>query len=186
MPAPIAPLIGFLLGVGLAWTSADPSARSAPTSPSGRSLLVVTLFSFLVFAPVSAYFLAFAPDWSYAYLIDGGRRSNGVDLAVVLLDVGSVPAGFALAVRRLHERGLTPLLRLSALPLAGVVVFLIVGLPRLSVSATYAQYHGDFGVHPVAGSPLGYALLWMNAVLTAGAIFTGWFLRQLSRKQRTR
>jgi hypothetical protein len=34
-------------------------------------------------------------------------------------------------------------------------------LRRLPVQATYAQYHGDFGVQAISGSDLGYALLWL-------------------------
>jgi hypothetical protein len=180
VPAPIAPLIGFLLGIALAWTTAGDPTGSGTSAPPGRTLIVVTLYSFLVFAPVSGYFLAFAPDWSYAYAVDSGRLSSAVDLVVVLLNVASVPLGFTLAFRRLRERIPGPLLRLAALPLLATVVFLVVALPRLSVHATYAQFHGDFGVRSVAGSPLGYALLWMNAILAIGAIFTARALRRLS------
>jgi hypothetical protein len=180
VPAPIAPLVGFLLGMALAWTAAGDPSRASTTAPPGRALVIVTLYSFLVFAPASGYFLAFAPDWSYAYAVDSSRLSSAVDLAVVLLNVGSVPAGFTLAFRRIRERGPGQLLRLASPPLLAAVVFLVVALPRLSVHATYAQFHGDFGVRSVAGSPLGYALLWMDAILALGAVFTGRALRQLS------
>jgi hypothetical protein len=186
VPAAISPLIGFVLGIAFAWASADELARASGSEPVGRPLVVASLFSLLVFAPASAYFLAFAPDWSYAYVVDSDRLPGAVDLAVILLDVASVPFGFALASRRTRDKELGPLLRLAAVPCLGAVTFVIVTLPQLSVHATYAQYHGDFGTRPVAGSPLGYALLWMNTVLLAAAVYTARALRRLKRPTRRR
>ena len=91
--APIAPLVGSILGLFFAWVTRAPNARSSVGIPS-RSLLVVILFSLLVFAPVCSYFLAFAPDWSYAYLVDSEHLPSTVDLGLVLLNVTAVPAGF--------------------------------------------------------------------------------------------
>jgi hypothetical protein len=48
------------------------------------------------------------------------------------------------------------------------------------VRASYAQYHGDFGTEPVAGSPLGVSLLWVLAVVTLASAYTGRVLRRLS------
>ena len=160
------------MGIAFARAAADELVRSSGAELAGRPLVVTSLFSLLVFAPASAYFLAFAPDWSYAYVIDSDRLPGAVDLAVVLLDVASVPLGFAAAARRMRDKRLGPLLRLAAIPGLAALAFVIVTLPQLSVHATYAQYHGDFGTRPVAGSLLGYALLWMNAVLLAAAVYT--------------
>jgi hypothetical protein len=179
VPAPVSPLVGFLLGVAFAWAAAAERGRAHPAELAARSVTVVALFSLLLFAPVSAYFLAFAPDWSYAYLIDTHRLPGATDLIVVLLDVASVPLGFVLGARRMRERRPGAVVRLAALPCLAAVAVLIVALPRLSVHATYAQYHGDFGVRSVAGSPLGYALLWMDSVLTGGVLWTAHALRRL-------
>lgn len=179
MPAPVAPLVGFSLGVAFAWAAADELGRAGGYSIS-RSLVVVTLFSLLVFAPVSAYFLAFAPDWAYAYLVDSQRLPSAVDLGLVLVDAASVPAGFALAARLAGTHKLGQLVQLAAVPALLVAVFLLALLPRLTVHASYAQYHGDFGVRSVAGSPLGYALLWMSAVLLAAVLWTARALRRIS------
>ena len=147
---------------------------------TGRPLLIVSLFSLLVFAPVCAYFAAFAPDWSYAYLIDSHRLPGAVDLAVILVDVASVPIGFGLAVRRGRERRPGTYGRVAALPLLLCATFIVAAFPQLGVHATYAQYHGDFGMRSVAGSPLGYALLWMDGILVLGASYTARMLRRLA------
>lgn len=179
MPAPTAPLIGFALGVAFAWAASDELARSAGSAATTRSFVLVTLFSLLCFAPISAYFLAFAPDWSYAYFVDSQRLPSAVDIGLALLNVASVPVGFAVAARSASAKRLGPLLRLGGVPALGAVIFLLGSLPRLSVQATYAQYHGDFGTRSVAGSPLGYALLWMAAVLGAAIAWTVHSLRLL-------
>jgi hypothetical protein len=181
VPAPIAPLIGFILGVIFAWGAADELGRNAGRVEGSRSFVIVTAFSLLVFAPVSAYFLAFAPDWSYAYLVDSQRLPSAVDLGLVLIDVVSVPTGFALAARSASFQELTRLVRLSALPALLVTSFVLATGQRLSVAATHAQYHGDFGTRSLAGSPTGYALLWMSAVLVGGVMWTLHSLRKLGR-----
>jgi hypothetical protein len=181
MPAPTAPLIGFVLGVGFAWAAADELARRGGSSVS-RSLIVVTLFSLLVFAPVSAFFLAFAPDWAYAYIIDSQRLPSATDLGLVLFDAASVPLGFALSARWAGARQLGPLLRLAALPTLLVAVFMLLLAPRLAIHATYSQYQGDFGTRSLAGSPLGYALLWMSTVLLGAALWTARCLRRIGQR----
>ena len=180
MPAPTAPLFGFVLGIAFAWAASDELQRVAGTAGASRSLILVTLFSLLCFAPVAVYFLAFVPDWSYAYLVDPERLPNAVDLALALLDAASVPAGFVVATRSAGGKRLGSLLRLAAAPGLLALAFLVVCLPRLSVHATFAQYHGDFGTRSVAGSPLGYALLWMAAVLGASVAWTIYCLRAIS------
>ena len=94
MPAPIAPLIGFALGVAFAWWAREELARSQASAGVGsRSLVIVTLFATVVFAPIGAYFLAFEADWSYAIFVDTGRIPSALQLALVLLDAASVPVG---------------------------------------------------------------------------------------------
>ena len=51
-------------------------------------------------------------------------------------------------------------------------------VPFMLLFALYVQFHGDFGTRPVAGSPLGYALLGMTLILLAGAAITVIWLRR--------
>ncbi|WP_437758289.1 hypothetical protein [Sorangium sp. So ce1389] len=189
MPAFVAPLVGFALGALLAWFSAAaphrPGAlraaepRLAP-DPRVRRLALVTLFAVLVFAPVCAYFLVFAPDWSFAYLVDTRRIPSAIDLVLLLLDAASVPAGFAAAQRFAASAGGRPTAQRSVravavfagAPLAIALVAVVALARRLALDGTYRQVEGDFGVHPVAGGPLGYALLWMYTMLAAGFAVT--------------
>jgi hypothetical protein len=181
MPAPLGPLLGFLIGVAFAWCQrgAPPRERETP----GSELLVSALFSLLVFAPVCGYFLAFWPDWAWAYLVDSTRIPSAVPLALVLLDAASVPVGLA-AARGAAGRGPSALLRVGAMPVMLVAIFVAVLSSRLSVQATHAQFHGDFGTRPVAGGALGLGLLWMWAVLLGASVWTGFGLRRMARRRR--
>lgn len=172
-----------MLGIAFAWAAADELAR-AGEQPATRSLWLTTLFGLLVFAPLSGFFLAFSPDWSYAYLVDSQRLPAVVDLMLVLLDAASVPAGFIAASRWAAARRLGAVVRLALAPTLLVVSFLAVVLPRLGVQATYAQYQGDFGTRPVSGSSLGYALLWMSAVLVGAILWTLRALRMMGQARR--
>jgi hypothetical protein len=180
MPAPLAPLIGFVLGVVFAWWGADELARSQNDSPIfSRSLVVVTLFAAFVFTPISGYFLAFETDWSFAYWVDSRDIPSALQLALVLLNLASVPLGFVVAATPARRRRLGTLLAFAAPPAVVVLACLLRAAARLGVHATFAQFHGDFGVRPIAGSSLGHALLWMDTVLAAGIAFTNRELRHL-------
>jgi hypothetical protein len=143
------------------------------------SLGLVSLFSLLVFTPAAAYFIAFEPDWAYAYLIDSSRHVGALHAAVVLCDVASVPLGFVLSARSGPGPAFSVLMRLAGVPLLSAGLFVAVLFPRLSVQATYAQFHGDFGTRPIAGTPLGYAVIWMLLVLSGAAAWMTQALRRL-------
>jgi hypothetical protein len=183
MPAPLSPILGFILGAAFAWSGREELARSQAAFIGSRSLIIVTLFAALVFAPIGAYFLAFEADWSYAYFIDTRRIPSALQLALVLLDLASVPVGFVVAASRARTRRLGPVLGLAIPPLALGLGAILVTSSRLSIQASYAQFHGDFGTRPVAGSSLGYALLWMDALLVLGIAWTTHLLRQLVRSR---
>lgn len=191
VPAFVAPLIGFALGVVLAWLGAAaprrpppwglsapgappwaPPGRPATAEPRGRPLVLAALFSTLVFTPICAYFLVFAPDWSFAYLVDPRRVPSAVDLLLLTLDGALVPAGCLAGARLAERRSLRATAVLAGAPLAVATLAVLALSPRLAIDATYRQVQGDFGGHPVAGGPLGYALLWMGAMLAAGFAIT--------------
>ena len=87
----------------------------------------------------------------------------------------------------LSIRAIAPTLRngelLMAMSLSGVfTVSLYLPLKNLmavAVQGSYAQFHGDFGTQPLAGSSLGYAILLLGFWLTAGLGFAVWNLRRL-------
>ena len=185
MPAFVAPLLGFILGIAFAWSAADEIA-SDPTSVLGtRSLVIVSLFSVLVFAPATGYFIAFDGDWAFAYVFNTMRLPSAVVLAVVLINAISVPLGFVVAAPHARRRRLTQLLTIASVPTFIVMILLLLCARRLGTAASYAQFHGDFGTRSVAGTPLGYALVWMNGVLAAAVALTIRQLRKLSAAART-
>lgn len=182
MLAPLAPFIGLILGLFFAW-AATPPQTGPSVGMSSQALLLVVLFSLLVFAPISSYFLAFAPDWSYAYLLDSEQLPSTVDLALVIVDTACVPAGFFIGSHHVRARPVNRLARLAAVPAVVCLLFIAVSIRRLGVDASYAQYHGDFGTRPLAGSPLGYAVLWMLAVLGGATAWTAHHLKHMATRQ---
>src|SRR6478672_4388764 len=115
MPVVAAPLFGFALGAIFAWASAEEIGRVGG-SVTSRSLVVVSLFGFLVFAPACGYFQAFFPDWSYAYFLDAEQRPVALDFALVILDGSSAPIGFALMSRSAAARRSGAVARAAAIP----------------------------------------------------------------------
>ena len=186
MPAFVAPLIGFLLGVAFAWAASDEIA-SDPTSVLGsRALVVSVLFGVLVFAPASGYFVAFDGDWAFAYLVNTQQMPSAVVLALVLVDASSVPAGFVFAAPHARRRRLGAVLALAAVPGGLAALCTLIFSRRLGVAATYSQFHGDFGTRSVTGTALGYALVWMNGILALAVSLTVRELRRMSAAIRRR
>lgn len=178
MPVLVALPFGLCLGVSFAWLSRR-ELRRVTTELGSQGLVIAALFGLFVLAPISAYFLAFEPDWCLAYLLDTSQATPALTPGLLLVALATVPGGF-LVGRWLLERGdeATLLRVLSAL----VVVTLgavMLGLRRFSVQGSYAQFHGDFGTQPLAGSSLGYAILVLGFWLTAGLVFAVWNLRRL-------
>jgi hypothetical protein len=170
VPAPIAPLLGFALGVVLAWLCRpDPDPEA---SLWDRPTIAVALYAAVVYAPAAAYFLLFAGDWSFAYLVDSRDVPSAVTLLLVLFDAALLVFGFTLGRRALRRRSLAALGWLALAPAAVAGTFVLALHRRLGVDATFDQVQSDFGLRPLPGSPLGYAILWMDALVVAGAAFT--------------
>jgi len=184
VPAPIGPLLGFTLGILFAWAAAEELARSPEPRVLNRSQLLVFAFCLLVYAPLGGFFVGFAPAWAYVYLVAPSQTSSFLDAAVVLLNAISVPLGFFSTARLASRRDLLALARVAAVPALLTVGVLGASLRRLALVGSYAQFHGDFGTQALGGSPLGYALLWMGAVLVGATLWTLYCLRRMSSDRR--
>ena len=185
MLALVAPFLGFLLGLAFAWAAAEERATDPSWVLGSRCLSVCTLFSVLVFAPATGYFMAFHGDWSFAYLVNTERLPSAVVLALILIDAVSVPLGFVLGAPLARQRRYKRLLTIAAVPSLLTLLLVLFFGRRLGISATYAQYHGDFGLTSVAGTPLGYAIVWMNGVLATATALTVRKLRAIATAART-
>lgn len=184
MPVLLAPLVGLLFGVLFAWSAREDLARSERGPLASPALLLPIAFGFLVHAPVAGYFLAFAPDWSVAYLVDSQRLPPIVDFAAVLATAASPFCGYLLAARAASRRAAAPLLKGSLLMIVLIVAATAALLPRLGTDASYVQYRGAFGTRRVAGGGLGMSLFWMNTVLLCSVGWVAKSLRQLGQRSR--
>jgi hypothetical protein len=184
VPAPIGPFLGFALGILFAWAAAEELARSPEPRVVSRAQLLVLTFSLIVFAPLAGFFIAFAPAWSYVYLTAASQAPTFLDIGIVLLDAISIPLGFFCAARRAGKRDVVGLARMAAAPALLGVASIALSLRRLAVVGSYGQFHGDFGTQALAGSPLGYAVLWMGAVLLGATLWTIYCLRRMGNDRR--
>ena len=166
-----APFLGFSLGVLFAWIARHEIARAAPAALASRSLSIVALYAVLIFGPACAYFLVLEPDWAGAYLFDAGRRARLVSVAGTLLALVSVPFGFVIAAPAARTQRSVSVVRLGAIAGLATVALTLALFPRLSVRGTYAEFHGDFGIEPVAHSALGWGLFWVGLVVAGSTAY---------------
>lgn len=159
MPLPFAFPVGLILGMTLAWLARAELARSEVPLVLARPFRVAVGLGAIVFAPVVGYFAALHGDWAYLYLVHSARVPSAVDLVLVVLAALQVPLGFAIATPWAIARRGTRVLQVNAAIAAVLVVAAAVLARRLSVSASFAQYHGGFGGMPIGRSPLGRGML---------------------------
>ena len=179
MPIPFAPLVGLALGAVLAWVAASELSRDDGPIVASRAFAVVVAFTGLVWLPVVAYFVAFHGDWAYLYLVPWQHVPSAVDLGLVLLAGAAVVGGFCLAIPPVRKRRIGPVVAMTLTPAVLSVGALPVVARRLTVSGTFAQYHGDFGTEAIAASTLGKGVLVMGAVLAVGVAWTAYSLLRM-------
>jgi len=178
VPIAFAPLAGVAFGAALAWVAAPALGRDDGAVMLSTPFAIVAAFAGFLWLPIVGYFVAFHADWSYLYLVSAQRVPSAVDLGLALFSTAAVPAGFFLAARPVRKRRMGIVAALVAGPLALVVAGAAAASSRLSVSGTYAQFHGGFGTEPIGASTLGRGVLLMGALLALGL---GWTARSLSR-----
>lgn len=177
MPLPFALPIGLLLGMTLAWVARAELARSDVSLVLGRPFLVALGLGIAVFAPVVGYFAALHGDWAYLYLLRWSRVPSAVDLLLVVFAALQVPLGFAIAAPLAIAKRGTRILQISAALATVLVLASAIFARRLSVSASFTQYHGGFGVVPLGRSTLGRGILLGWAVLALGYAWSFHVLR---------
>lgn len=180
MPVFVAPLLGFVLGIVFAWSAIGELTAEPGTVWGSRGLQISALFGLLVFAPVAGYFAAFDTDWAFAYLVSARSIPSAIVLSLVILDAVSVPLGFVIGAPHARRRRIGPTLVLAGVPVALVALAVLALSGRLGMAASYDQFHGDFGTRSIAGTALGYALVWMDGVLAVALALTVRELRKLS------
>jgi hypothetical protein len=180
VPIPFAPLLGFVLGVVFAWVPREELARDAGPLIASRPVAVASVFALAIYAPMVGYFVAFHADWSYLYLVPRGQLPSAIDLALVLLSGAMVPVGLLVSAPSARQKRLSAIVWLVSVPGVLATALFAWGARRLAVSASYAQFHGDFGTVPISASVLGRGVLFMAVV---GALGVVWSLRALEARQ---
>jgi len=177
MPLPLAIPVALLLGMSLAWIARGELARSEVPLALARPFLATVGMAILVLAPVLGYFAALHGDWSYLYLVPTSRVPSAVDLLFVLGAALLAPVGFAAAAPLAIAKRGTRLLQIGAVLAAVVLVAAALAARRLGVSASFAQYHGGFGVVPLGKSSLGRGVLVSWLAVAAAYAWTVYALR---------
>jgi hypothetical protein len=177
LPIPFAPFVGFVLGVVLAWVSRDELARAECPLIASRPVAVATTLAFFIYAPIVGYFATFHGDWSYLYLYPHIRIPSAIDLAVVLVTSAEIPLAVLLTAPAARAKRLGAVVWFAAVPAVAAAGLFAWCSRRLSVSATYAQFHGGFGTIPVGSSTLGRGLVFMGIV---GALGVAWSVRSVA------
>jgi hypothetical protein len=135
-----------------------------------------------VYAPLAGISLALAPDWACAYLVDSQRLPAGFETFCIVVAAISVVLGYIWGAEPSARGRWNVVGRRIILVSIAFAVTLAPLFPRLKVHATYAQYHGDFGIRPLSGSELGFALIWQLLAFGLGVTWTIFSLYKMGRQ----
>lgn len=177
MPILFAPFGGVLLGALLAWFARAELAREEGPLALSRPFAITALFAAFVYAPIVGYFAAFHGDWAYLYWIASRAVPSAIDLALVLLATVTLPITFALAARPARGQRLAVVGAIGGVPAVLLAILVLALQHRLSTSASYAQFHGDFGTEAITASALGRGVLWMALVGMIGLAWCVWSIQ---------
>lgn len=177
MPLLLAVPFALACGTTLAWIARAELARSEVPLVIARPFLVALGYGLFVVAPVMGYFAALHGDWAYLYLVRWSRVPSALDLLFVLAIGAAVPVGFAIAAPWAVAKKGAPIVRVTGALVLLLVVAAAASARRLSISATFAQYHGGFGVLPTSKTPLGRGVLLSWIALAAGWAWSAWSVR---------
>jgi hypothetical protein len=155
--------------------------RLPPTIES-QGFVACWAFGAIVLGPAAGYLLAFHPDWAFAYWLAPDRFGTAPHSALVLGSALTPVAGYRTSLMLAASPPRVPIIALAGLPAFAAAALLLGHAGRLGVSGTYAQFHGDFGLEPIAGSALGYSVLCVVLVVLFGAAWTLGHLAGLSRE----
>jgi hypothetical protein len=181
VPLPLAPLVAALLGVAFGLVGRDEVRRTSVAPTSTRGFLIVTLVSIFLLVPALAYFVAFYPDWAYAYYVPGEQIPSAVDLVEIVGIAAIPPVMYAWVANALRRHAVRELVRgVGALVLLLAVAVAVVGA-RLGVADTYDAFREGIEPKPIGGSSLGVSVLWIDGCLIAGAMWAGAQLRRMGR-----
>jgi hypothetical protein len=150
---PLPTLVFFALGVGVA--AALLGGHELRISPRHALLTscfkAYALFMTLVVIPVSVYFYVCHGDWFLLYTLDVRGVPSAIALLMFVAEAVLGALGFLLgaALARAQRTGVGYIVvGICGLTAAGVLPLF---RSRLSVVGTFAQYRGDFGLHPYGG-----------------------------------
>ncbi|MFO0675430.1 MAG: hypothetical protein U0169_02775 [Polyangiaceae bacterium] len=168
MPLPFAILVGFATGASFAGLARKTLVRDEDTGAMERLWSVVLGFTVAAVLPAVAWPVAFHGDWAWVFATPWRDVPPTMDVLAIAIAVGQVPLGFALGVRAVRERREDRLRAFVAVPMLLAVGLGVALRERLSVSATYAQLHGGFGIEPIGASALGRTLVFLAGVFVMG------------------
>lgn len=181
MPLLVAPFVGALLGVLLALAGRDEIRRTTVPPASTRGFLVTCLVSCLLFAPALGYFVAFYPDWAYAYLISGRQIPSAIDLVEVLVSSAVPPFTFAWAASSLRRHAVRELVRGVSVVVVALGTVLVVFGGRWLVLTSSEAFREGYDLQPITGTSLGVSLAWMDGCLALAVGFAATQLRRVGR-----
>ena len=185
VPLPLVPIIAALLGVIFALVGRDEVRRTTSAPSATRAFLVVTIVAYALLMPAAGYFLAFYPDWAWAYLVPGSRVPSAIDLIACLLAVSLAPATFVWTASALRRHAVRELVRgAGALVVLLAIATAMLG-PRLNVAGTYVQYREGYDLQTASGTSLGVSILFIDACLCAGVLWAASRLSSPDRARRT-
>ncbi len=178
MPVLALVLLGICQGLLFCWAASE-DLRQRDGVLRSEGSWVVLLYCTLVQASCAGYLMTFHGDWALSYLLSAASLPGAVTAGLCFAGAAAPFLGWVMGSRYARQRRTAPLLYLAGSALVVTVVGSLLTLRRMLVVGSSVEFHNEFGVRSIAGSALGYSLLWMTVIVGAATLWTLGALKRL-------
>jgi uncharacterized membrane protein len=182
MPILFAPFISAFIGLLYAIFGRDEIRRTTQPAHQTRGFLFSMLSAILLVAPLAGYFLAFYPDWSYAYFLSSAKVPSAFDLLFVLFSCAILPLSYVWSANTLRRYALQIFVQgIASLVFLFVVLFVMLA-QRLSVAGDYHSFTHRFEMPLLSHSSLGLSIFLLDGCFLFGVFWVSMQLRKLAQR----
>ncbi len=171
MTAPIDLLLSIAIAASVVLATRTQLRLSPQPWYATRYFAAVASFEAMVVLPAAGYRYGFHTDWSFLYLFEASRHASAVTVGGLVAVAGAAVGTFWLGDFLCRTGRVWALVLLLGGAIVGVGVVAALGLPRMALVGSHAQWVGTFGLRPLTSTDLLFALLIMGACVLLGWVF---------------
>lgn len=173
----------MLFGFGFALVARDRLRADGPFAAPGFALVV--MHAAAVVAPITLYFYAVHPAWSWMYWVDPQKLAGVAVLPLMVGHAGLVIGGWYVAAALIRKGFQSAALYCGGAIAMTLLILVVSGIRRLSTAANYLGWQAHKGTS-IFSVQLGWAFMVSLMALFGSAVYVAIELGRDSRRVQSR